>query len=86
MNTPQYRLMIYFAIGTLHLYRTDLVVMHGMQTPESFAQCNEAVLKRVRDEALTLFGYKLSSEQVGRAIIAYIAPGQSAMLTAPATL
>ncbi len=75
--SEQYRLMIYFAVATLHLYRAGIVVVRGRQTPVDFATRNKDVIKRVCDEALNLFGYELSQEQVDRAIVAYLAPGQS---------
>lgn len=84
--TDQYRLMVYFAIATLHLYRADIVAVRGPQTPEEFADRNKDVVKRVQDEALNVFHYELSSEQMGRAIIAFLAPGQSVAKTAPATM
>lgn len=84
--TDQYRLMIYFAVATLHFYRADIVAVEGSQTPKEFADRNKDVLKRVEDEALNLFRYELSSEQMGRAICAFLAPGQSVTETEPATM
>lgn len=75
--SEQYRLMVYFAVATLHLYRADIVVVRGAQTAEEFAERNKDVIKQVLDEALSLFNYELSHEQVGRAVIAYMAPRQS---------
>lgn len=86
MNTAQYRLMIYFACATLYFYRTSIVVTHGAQTPEDFARHNQDVLRRVNDEALSLFNYELSSDQMGRAVASFLAPGQSVAHSLPAGL
>lgn len=77
--SEQYRLMIYFAVATLHLNRASIAVVRGPQTPKDFAERNKKVIERICDEALSLFGYELSHEQIGRAIRAYLAPGQSAV-------
>ena len=79
INRPmskRYRGMIYFAVATLHLYRGSIVAVRGPQTPEQFWERNKELVKRVCDEALTLFAYELSSEQINRAIWAYLQPGQ----------
>ena len=75
--TEQYRLMVYFAVATLHFYRADIAAVRGPQTPGEFAATNKDVIKRVLDEALNLFNYELSHEQISRAVVAYMAPGQS---------
>lgn len=84
--TEQYRLMVYFAIATLYLYRTDIVAVRGQQTPDEFMERNKSVIKRVSEEALNLFHYELSGEQMGRAVVAYLAPGQSVARTQPAIM
>lgn len=84
--SEQYRLMIYFAVATLHFYRGSIAAVRGPQTSKEFRERNEAVIKRVSDEALSLFNYELSSEQMGRAITAYLMPGQEVANTTPATI
>lgn len=83
--SKQYRLMIYFAVATLHFYRGSIVAVRGPQTPEEFREKNKEVVKRVFDEALSLFKYELSHEQMTRAIAAYLAKGQKVENTSPAT-
>lgn len=84
--SPQDRKMVYFAIATLYLYRCSIAAVRGPQTVPEFIARNELVIKRVRDEAISLFGYELSQEQIGRAIFAYLAPGQRVENTAVATV
>ena len=84
--SERYRLMIYFAVGTLHLYRKDIVPLERGEGVEIFRKKNEATVKRVFDEALSLFCYELSYEQVDRAIFAYCAPAQSTSDTTVAPL
>lgn len=84
--SDQYRLMIYFAIATLHLYRSDIVANRVPYTFEEFAVHNKDVIKRAQEEALNLFHYELSSEQIRRAVTAFFAPGQSVARTTPATM
>ncbi len=71
-------LMVYFAIAVLYHYRTDIVAVQGPQTPQEFADRNKGVLVRVEIEAQYLFSSELSSEQMERAVVAFLSPGQSA--------
>ncbi|MBX4192032.1 hypothetical protein KW798_00915 [Candidatus Parcubacteria bacterium] len=78
--------MIYFAVATLHFYRSDIKAVRGPQTPSEFRERNKDVVQRVFDEGLSLFKYELSYEQVDRAIVAYLAEGQKVAETKPATV
>ena len=82
----KYRLMIYFALGTMYFYRKDIIPRDEGETLDSFYKKNEVVRKRVSDEATNLFGYELSSEQMGKAFLAYLAPSQSVAGSEPATM
>lgn len=82
----EYRQMIYFAVATLYLYRADLVTVRGSQTPDEFMKRNKSVIERVSAEAINLFNYELSIQQIGRAVAAYLAPAQSVARTQPAFL
>jgi hypothetical protein len=75
--SDQYHLMIYFAVATLHFYRKDIVPIKEGEVYGVFAKKNKGVLKRVSDEALSLFNYELSHEQIGRAVKSYCAEAQS---------
>lgn len=81
-----YRLMVYFAVATLHLYRKSLKPYQFGETIEEFARRNVDVHERVMIEAMNLFGYELSHEQMRRAFASYLAPGQSVEDFGPATL
>jgi hypothetical protein len=84
--SEKYRLMTYFAVATLHFYRADIVAVRGPQTVEQFVERNEDIIKRVCDEAVSLFNYELSIAQVGHAVMAYLTPGQSVANTKVATI
>lgn len=75
-TSAQYRSMIYAATATLYFYRDDLVpVGEGKtETLGAYASRNGAVIARVVAEIKTYFNYELSSEQVGKAINAYLCP------------
>jgi len=81
-----YRLMVYFAVATLHLYRSSILPYQFGETVEDFARRNVDVHERVMIEAKNLFGYELSHEQMRRAFASYLAPGQSVKDFGPATL
>jgi hypothetical protein len=84
--TENYRLMVYFAVATLHLYRKSLEPYQFRDTIEDFIRRNVDVHERVMVEAKNLFGYELSHEQMRRAFASYLAPGQSVKDFGPATL
>ena len=81
-----YRLMVYFAVATLHLYRNSIEAYKFGETIEDFMRRNTDVHERVMIEAQNLFGYELSHEQMRRAFASYLAPGQSIKDFGPATL
>ncbi len=83
--SPTYRLMIYFAVATLHFYRDSIISIESWETLGTFAERNRAVLDRVGQEARNLFGYELSHLQIGKAIAAYVAHGQNVEGTKAAT-
>lgn len=84
--TKQYRSMIYAAVGTLHFYRKDIIPLEEGEKLGVFLEKNREIVKRVIEEVFNLFQYKLSHEQIGKAIKAYTAPGQSVADTEAATL
>jgi hypothetical protein len=70
-NTSEmYRLMIYFAHSTFCIYKKT-IVCNGKMSVNDFRNQNELVVKRVFDEALSIFNYELSYEQMSRAIAVY---------------
>lgn len=71
--SEQYRLMIYFAVATMYFYRKDIVSIEDGETLGSFAEKNKLLIDKVISEAKTYFNYELSSEQIGKAIKAYLA-------------
>ena len=81
-----YELMTYFAIATLHCYRKEIVLSPvAGEKCEEFAERNKDIVQRVRDEAWSLYSYKLSSGQILKAIRVYTAPSLSARNTPVAT-
>lgn len=68
--SEMYRLMIYFAHSTLCIYSKTIICNKNMSIND-FRNSNEAVCKRVFDEARTIFNYELSYEQMSRAINVY---------------
>ena len=84
--SKEYRLMIYFVVTTLYFYRQDIKYGVSVQT---FREMNAEVIKRVCDESLSLFDYKLYPEQIDRGIKAYLTSAmyyQSLKTTEIATL
>jgi hypothetical protein len=84
--SANYRLMVYFAVATLHLYRKSIEPYQFGETVEDFIRRNVDVHERVMVEAKNLFGYELSHEQMRRAFASYLAPGQSVKDFGPATM
>ncbi len=70
----KYRMMIYFVVATLHLYRNEI---KECKDPEEFRTKNQPILTRVFDEGLTVFNYELSDMQMGKGVVAYMAKGQN---------
>lgn len=83
--TDKYRLMIYFAVATLHLYRKSIEVPLPGDTVEVFIKRNADVNERVVIEAKNLFAYELSDAQMMRAWASWLALGQSVKDFGPAT-
>ena len=69
-QNKKYRLMVYFASAILMMYSKTIVCERHMSVND-FRNKNEIVVKRVFDEALSLFDYKLSYEQMSAAIFIY---------------
>lgn len=76
-----YRMMIYFAVATMHLYRDD--ISSERTDLSGFKRINQDVILRVIQEARGTFGYELSAGQMHRAIGAYLAPSQSISSSKP---
>ena len=86
LPSAQYRLMVYFAVATFHLYRTDVIPLKIGEPYIVFEIKNKKVIERVCQEAINFFDYELSSEQIGRAIQAYTMDARSLESTPAATL
>ncbi len=73
MSLPsfEYRAMICFAHSTLVIYSKSIISEPDMSIKE-FRNKNEAVIKRVFDEGLTIFNYELSWLQIDKAINVYL--------------
>jgi len=82
----QYRSMIYFAVATLYSYEKDIIPLKEGEKTSVFMDNNKDILKRVCDEALSLFSYELDYSQVRCAIEKYSIPAQSIKDTDVATL
>ena len=81
-----YELMTQFAIATLYRYRKEIVLSPvAGERPSEFAQKNADIVQRVRDEAKSLYNYKLTPAQVHWAIKVYLAPSLSVRNTPVAT-
>jgi hypothetical protein len=76
-NSRDYRFAIYAAVATFYFYRKDVIPMVEGETYGTWAEKNKKVVDRVFEEILNLFSYELSHEQMGRAIQAFCAEGQS---------
>ncbi len=63
--------MIYFVHATLHIYAKDTKINKGGTLGE-FAKNNPELIKRVEQEAINIFGYELSSNQIGAGIGSYL--------------
>ena len=81
-----YRAMIYAAVATMHFYRKDIVDINPGEVYGVFHEKNQKVMRRVLEELLNLFNYQLSSEQLGKAIKAYLHESQSVDERPAATL
>lgn len=68
--SEMYRLMIYFAHSTLMIYSKTIKCEKNMSIND-FRNENEAVIARVSSEAISIFSYELSYEQITRAIHVY---------------
>ncbi len=68
----RYRLMVYFAVATMHFYRADIVTILPGETLGDFTERNKSVINKVIKEAVEYFGYELSHAQIGKAIEAYL--------------
>lgn len=68
--TEKYRLMIYFAHTTLCIYSKTIKCEREMSFAE-FRKANHEVIERVYQEAITIFNYELSYNQMQAAINVY---------------
>lgn len=71
IRSAQYRLMIYFVVATILFYEKDVIIIEG-ETAGKFADRNKAVIDRVNEEAMNIFKYELSDDQIGKGILAYL--------------
>lgn len=68
--SPQYSLMIYFAVASFHFYRDE--IRPAGSTLGDWAEQNKQVIDRVVKEAREMFNYELSHQQIGQAVAAYL--------------
>lgn len=76
-SSRKYRSMIYAAVGTIHFYRKDFVPPIEGETYGVIMDKNKVLVARVQEEIQNLFGYELSEQQIGKALVAYGCPAQS---------
>lgn len=69
-SSEMYRLMIYFAHSTLNIYSKTINCKLSMSIND-FRNANDSIIRRVFDEAKSIFNYELSYEQMTRAINVY---------------
>lgn len=69
--TDQYKLMIYFAVATLHIYQKEIRIETEMSVT-TFRDRYHYEVQRVFDECLSIFNYQLSYEQIDRAIVVFM--------------
>lgn len=67
----QYKLMIYFVMGTLAIYENDIIHDERM-TPDDFIKLNKDVTDRIHQEALNIFQYELSYNQLVKGVLMYL--------------
>jgi hypothetical protein len=72
--SPMYRAAIYFAVARMHFYRDALKPYRPGQNLGDYAQDNDAVIQQVVKDTGDYLLYDLSSNQIGNAIQAYLAP------------
>lgn len=80
--SEKYRLMIYFAVATLHFYRNDIHPVIGLDV-DRFVKLNEDLLVRIAQEGVNAYSYELSARQLACACAAYLSPSDS-LLNNPA--
>lgn len=81
-----YRAMIYAGIAILHFYRDDFDTAPEKVTLVEVADRNKDLLKRVSDEVVSTFNYRLSHHQIGSILNGYLANSKSITDTEPYVL
>lgn len=71
MESREYRLMIYFAVTTIHMY-SDGLKIHKTMNSRDFYEANIEVMDRVFQEGLNIMNYELSYRQINKACIVYM--------------
>lgn len=69
--SAKYRLMIYFFHSTLVMYEKD-IKSGDIMSPLIFRAMNQKVVDRVCEEAVNIFEYELSYEQVMKGCHTYL--------------
>lgn len=69
--------MIYAAVCTIHFYSKDFVPFEEGETYGAIMSKNKLLVARVEEEVQSLFGYALSEQQMGKALVAYAAPASA---------
>ena len=62
-----YKLMIYFAVSTMHMNQKDVKISKEM-TIDEFSNANKEMISLVLAEAISIFHYELSYNQLHTAI------------------
>ena len=75
--SPKYNLMVYFVCTTIHIYSANVVMLgrYGNDATSDisrFIAHNSNIIKRVHEEAKSMFGYELSDRQMTLGINYYL--------------
>ncbi len=69
--SEKYKLMIYFAVTTMLIYKKDTVLESDM-SPYSFYKKNPELMKRVFEEGVNIYNYEMSHNQIMKACYIYL--------------
>lgn len=73
-GTTWYRAAVYCGVAIMHFYRADISPFVPGESLGAFAERNAAVVKRVKDEMVSTFGYELSYRQMGAVLSGWCEP------------
>lgn len=75
--TEKYKLMLYFTIASLHLYRDCIGPPQEEETVETFMQNNKELLHRITVDAYRLFYWDMTLGQLQVAVMFYLQPSRT---------